>query len=324
MKWISMFACSTLLIASPSVKAQTVVEYIHTDALGSPVAVTDAGQNTIERSEYEPYGQLLNRPAADGPGYTGHVVDTQTGLSYMQQRYYDAELGRFLSVDPVAASGREGGNFNRYRYADGNPYKFIDPDGRAACPTGTRVCYQSIKSETGTAQQPGPNARTQAKDAQAVQAHKAGRLSDGTKLNVNKKTTEEQGIKVGADGTSSNPFQKICWSCSDGDSGTGGRYNVAGLIGDDSAGHTHPGEISEIPGRGDAGLVNVTGQTNYVFSRAGVFAIEKTGVGYRVRQIEGAALRGEARRNLINQIDAWNRSDGASNSGGVSCSSSSC
>lgn len=37
---------------------------------------------------------------------------------------------RFLSVDPVKADSKQGGNFNRYRYANNNPYKFVDPDGR--------------------------------------------------------------------------------------------------------------------------------------------------------------------------------------------------
>ena len=107
--------------------AQTVV-YYHTDALGTPVAVTDSSGNVVERSEYEPYGSLLNRPLTDGPGYTGHVMDAATGLTYMQQRYYDQAIGVFLSVDPVSANSSE--NFNRYRYASGNPYKFVDHDGR--------------------------------------------------------------------------------------------------------------------------------------------------------------------------------------------------
>ncbi|TKR31118.1 hypothetical protein FCE95_09445 [Luteimonas gilva] len=108
------------------------VKYQHTDALGSPVAVTDATGAVIERSEYEPYGYLLNRPLKDGPGYTGHVSDAATGLSYMQQRYMDPKIGgRFLSVDPVAADN-VGGNFNRYWYANNNPYKFRDLDGREA------------------------------------------------------------------------------------------------------------------------------------------------------------------------------------------------
>jgi RHS repeat-associated protein len=57
------------------------------------------------------------------------VQDAATGLVYMQQRYYDAQIGRFLSVDPVAAR-EKGDNFNRYAYAFNNPYGFNDPTGR--------------------------------------------------------------------------------------------------------------------------------------------------------------------------------------------------
>ena len=123
--WMLVMACAGI----GSANAQTV-EYIHTDALGTPVSVTDVNRNVIERSEYEPYGEVLNRPVNDGPGYTGHVMDAATGLTYMQQRYYDPGIGRFLSVDPVTADGNTGGNFNRYWYANNNPYKFKDPDGR--------------------------------------------------------------------------------------------------------------------------------------------------------------------------------------------------
>jgi RHS repeat-associated protein len=58
------------------------------------------------------------------------VEDAATSLIYMQQRYYDAGIGRFLSVDPVTAYEQPVINFNRYVYALNNPYKFTDPDGR--------------------------------------------------------------------------------------------------------------------------------------------------------------------------------------------------
>ncbi|WP_218569841.1 RHS repeat domain-containing protein [Pseudomonas sp. Hp2] len=116
-------------------EAETV-RYHHTDALGSPVVVTDANQAVVERSEYAPYGQLLNRPMVDGPGYAGHVMDTMTGLVQMQQRYYDPTIGRMLSVDPVSADPNTGALFNRYMYAANNPYRFFDPDGRC---TGSRI-----------------------------------------------------------------------------------------------------------------------------------------------------------------------------------------
>jgi RHS repeat-associated protein len=108
-----------------------VVKYQHTDALGSPVAVSNQTGAVIDRTNYDPYGGAINK-TMDGIGYTGHVMDPVTGLTYMQQRYYDPAIGRFLSVDPVTASSVTGANFNRYWYANNNPYRFIDPDGRLA------------------------------------------------------------------------------------------------------------------------------------------------------------------------------------------------
>jgi uncharacterized protein RhaS with RHS repeats len=56
----------------------------------------------------------------------------------MQQRYYEPIAGRFLSVDPVTTDDETGGHFNRYAYANNNPFRFIDPDGRSPC-TGTLI-----------------------------------------------------------------------------------------------------------------------------------------------------------------------------------------
>jgi uncharacterized protein RhaS with RHS repeats len=51
----------------------------------------------------------------------------------MQQRYYDPLAGRFLSVDPVVTDTKTGDSFNRYAYAENNPFRYRDPDGRANC-----------------------------------------------------------------------------------------------------------------------------------------------------------------------------------------------
>ena len=104
--------------------------YQHTDALGSPVAETDASGALIVRNDYEPFGAVIAKPQYDGIGYTGHVMDGASGLTYMQQRYYDPQIGRFLSVDPVTAYEMPDKMFNRYKYASNNPYRFTDPDGR--------------------------------------------------------------------------------------------------------------------------------------------------------------------------------------------------
>ncbi|ALN59379.1 wall-associated protein [Lysobacter enzymogenes] len=117
--------------------------YYHTDALSSPVAVTNAAGQVVERTDWEPYGAAIGKPSYDGVGYTGHVTDGRTGLTYMQQRYFDPQIGRFLSVDPVTAVVGGGRFFNRYTYAFNNPFKFNDPDGRCPVTANKRVCIDS-------------------------------------------------------------------------------------------------------------------------------------------------------------------------------------
>ena len=131
------------IVEKTTATGTSATKYQHTDALGSPVAVTNESATVVETNEWEPYGKELTA-THDGPGYTGHVYDQATGLNYMQQRYYDPQIGRFLSVDPVTASSSTGGNFNRYWYANNNPYRFKDPDGRLAC-GGNDGCREQLR-----------------------------------------------------------------------------------------------------------------------------------------------------------------------------------
>jgi RHS repeat-associated protein len=106
--------------------------YSHTDALGSPVARTNDSGQVTSRTRYEPYGATAAGTNPTGIGFTGHVNDADTSLVYMQQRYYEPLAGRFLSVDQVTTDHGTGDHFNRYVYAENNPFKFKDPDGRLA------------------------------------------------------------------------------------------------------------------------------------------------------------------------------------------------
>jgi RHS repeat-associated protein len=121
-----------LLFAALAAHAGDIVTYVHTDRLGNPVAKTDSTGAVIWRQSYTPYGETDQQPDPDGPGYTGHRHDAATGLVYMQARYYDPKIGRFLSPDPVTYAPGRSKFFNRYWYASGNPYKYTDPTGRCA------------------------------------------------------------------------------------------------------------------------------------------------------------------------------------------------
>lgn len=112
--------------------ALPITSYRHADAAGTSLASSDATGSIASTSEYEPFGQLVNRAPINEIGFTGHMNDASTGFTYMQQRYYDPMVGRFLSPDPVAVNSDTGLNFNRYAYANNNPFKYVDPDGRDA------------------------------------------------------------------------------------------------------------------------------------------------------------------------------------------------
>ena len=116
--------------------ASAEVTFVHADILGSPVAETNASGQLVMLSHYRALGDEIEQKRDDA-GYTGHKYDVDLALSYMQQRYYDPLIGRFYSNDPVDLLGhmRRGNptmGFNRYAYANNNPYKYRDPDGRAA------------------------------------------------------------------------------------------------------------------------------------------------------------------------------------------------
>lgn len=135
-KWIlaSTFACLSLMHGAP-VKANTVT-YVYTDPQGTPLAEADVNGNITATFDYTPYGSQALGTAPNGPGYTGHVNDPDTGLVYMQARYYDPVVGRFLSVDPVGPSAGNAFNFNRFSYANNNPIINDDPTGEC---TGSHI-----------------------------------------------------------------------------------------------------------------------------------------------------------------------------------------
>ena len=125
--------CVLALLVNGFAHAQQngTVTYVYTDPQGTPLAEADAQGNITATFDYAPYGTIALGTPPNGPGYTGHVDDPETNLIYMQHRYYDAATGHFVSVDPVSPTAANIFTFNRYDYANDNPARYIDPDGRS-------------------------------------------------------------------------------------------------------------------------------------------------------------------------------------------------
>jgi RHS repeat-associated protein len=104
----------------------TTAEQFLTDALGSTVALTDAGGAVQTQYTYEPFGAAtVTGGSTNEFGYTGREDDA-TQLVYYRARYYHPALQRFISQDPI---GFAGGGFNLYAYVDNNPVQYTDPLG---------------------------------------------------------------------------------------------------------------------------------------------------------------------------------------------------
>jgi RHS repeat-associated protein len=119
----------------------TAVEHNSLDHLGTPRLVTDQSGVRIGRHDYYPFGAEAFGIASLSEGnprhFTAHERDADPGggnkdLDYMHARYYDAAVGRFLSVDPTWSSADLGRpqSWNRYSYVLNNPLRYTDPDGR--------------------------------------------------------------------------------------------------------------------------------------------------------------------------------------------------
>lgn len=105
------------------------VTYLHSDFRGTPSVKTNSGGSLASRNLLKAYGESYDGLVDEGPGFTKHATDTLLSMVYMQQRYYDPEAMRFTSTDPVSADAQ---SFNRYWYANNNPYTYVDRDGRIA------------------------------------------------------------------------------------------------------------------------------------------------------------------------------------------------
>lgn len=92
--------------------------------------------------DYYPYGKELRKFIDIKERYlsTQHERDAETGLDYRGARYYDSDLGSFLSLDPMAVSYPSNSS---YSYVLSNPVKFLDSDGKVVRDENGNIIYVS-------------------------------------------------------------------------------------------------------------------------------------------------------------------------------------
>ena len=111
--------------------------YYITNLQGDVVEMVDASGNTVARYTYSPYGKVLTAEGAlaetNPLRYRGYYYDAESGLYYLQSRYYDPGTGRFINADEYAGTGQGMLGYNMFAYCNGSPIQFADYTGYAYC-----------------------------------------------------------------------------------------------------------------------------------------------------------------------------------------------
>jgi len=110
------------------------VFYYQADQVGSTRAVVNSSGIVCYDADFTPFGQEIAHTNTCDPHYkfTGYHSDSETGMYYAFNRYYNPRIGRFMSPDPLGVASADYSNpqsMNRYAYVLNNPLMNIDPRG---------------------------------------------------------------------------------------------------------------------------------------------------------------------------------------------------
>ena len=125
--------------------------YYQLDHLGTPQELTDYSGEIVWSAKYNAYGKVTHLALGGGEQleqplrFQGQYFDAESGLHYNRHRYYDPEIGRYLTPDPIKLAG----GLNPYQYTP-NPTGWVDPLGLSGnCPPPDKPGCQAPDDTTG-------------------------------------------------------------------------------------------------------------------------------------------------------------------------------
>ena len=111
--------------------------YYATNLQGDIVAILNGSGTTVVSYTYDAWGNPLSTTGTMATTlgqqnplrYRGYVYDQETGLYYLQSRYYNPEIGRFINADGYTSTGQGFSGNNTFVYCGNNPVLFVDSSG---------------------------------------------------------------------------------------------------------------------------------------------------------------------------------------------------
>ncbi|WP_236984262.1 RHS repeat-associated core domain-containing protein [Marinagarivorans cellulosilyticus] len=124
-------------------------QFYHYSNLGTTANLSDAAGSNQVAYEVDPFGAITRQEgeSVNRQVFTGHEHDEETGLIYMKARFYDPDVGRFLSQDTYLGEGTEAPSLHRYLYAYGNPNLYWDPDGYSSVMIDHQADFRAMRPD---------------------------------------------------------------------------------------------------------------------------------------------------------------------------------
>ena len=126
-----------------AVKHNGVPYYYITNLQGDVMQIVDANGTKVAEYDYDPYGTIISATgtmAEVNPlRYRGYYYDTETELYYLQSRYYDPEIGRFINADSYTSTGQGILGNNMFAYCLNNPILLDDHAGTSSTIAGAII-----------------------------------------------------------------------------------------------------------------------------------------------------------------------------------------
>ena len=120
-----------------AMKYNGTLYYYILNAQGDVVRIIDGSRNVVASYSYDPWGNITSSSGTladvNPLRYRGYYYDSETGFYYLQSRYYDPELGRFINADSYASTDATGLlSANMFAYCENDPVNRSDPSGELA------------------------------------------------------------------------------------------------------------------------------------------------------------------------------------------------
>ena len=123
------------------------------NAMSDIIAITDSNKNVVAEYRYDPWGKVLGEDNLTAIGelnpfrYRSYYYDSDIEMYYLQSRYYDAEVGRFINCDDVNYIGvtELELSYNPFAYCENNPVNDSDFNGTLSAKKIKECVKKAIK-----------------------------------------------------------------------------------------------------------------------------------------------------------------------------------